>query len=82
MIDGKEVEQVNYFVYLGFLFTRDGKCEGDNERRVRAGNQINGTLHTFLSQNITQKARQAVHKSILVPTLMYGSETWVWQKRQ
>ncbi|KAG7312683.1 hypothetical protein JYU34_001045 [Plutella xylostella] len=81
-IENERVEQVNEFVYLGSLFTRDGKCEGDIERRVKAGNKVNGALHSFMgSQSVSQKARLAVHGGVLVPTLMYGSESWVWQKK-
>ncbi|KAM3959351.1 LOW QUALITY PROTEIN: uncharacterized protein ACR2FA_006652 [Aphomia sociella] len=52
------------------------------ERRVKVGNAVNGAVHYFLcSQNVFKKARLAVHNSVLIPTLMYGSESWVWQKR-
>jgi hypothetical protein len=37
-----QVEQVKEFVYLGSMFTRDGKCDSDIERRVNAGNMVNG----------------------------------------
>ena len=30
---------------------------------------------------MSEKARLAVHNGVLVPTLMYGSECWVWQTR-
>lgn len=82
MIGEERLEQVKEFVYLGTLFTGDGKHEKDIERRVNAGNRVNGALNAFMgSQKITQKARVAVHRGVLVPTLMYGSESWVWQKR-
>ena len=82
MIAGVKVEQVKEFVYLGSMFTSDGKCESDIERRVNAGNVVNGALHTFMnSQKVSKKARLAVHRGVLVPTLMYGSESWVWQKK-
>ena len=49
---------------------------------MKAGNRVNGTLISFVaSQNVSQKARLAVHNGVLVPTLMYGSESWVWQKK-
>ncbi|XP_060809954.1 uncharacterized protein LOC132904043 [Amyelois transitella] len=60
----------------------DGKCDSDIERRVNAGNMVNGALHAFMSsQKLSKKARLAVHRGVLVPTLMYGSESWVWQKK-
>jgi hypothetical protein len=36
-INGEKVEQVKEFVYLGSMFTRDGKCDSDIEKRVNAG---------------------------------------------
>ncbi|XP_063542355.1 uncharacterized protein LOC134750982 [Cydia strobilella] len=82
LIGQERVEQVKEFVYLGTLFTRNGKHDKDIERRVSAGNRVNGALNAFMSsQKVSQKARLAVHRGVLVPTLMYGSESWVWQKR-
>lgn len=82
MIGGEKIEQVREFVYLGSMFTRDGKYEGDVERRVKAGNRVNGALHAFMSsQKVSNRARLAVHRGVLVPTLMYGSDSWVWQKK-
>ncbi|XP_049870886.1 uncharacterized protein LOC126370141 [Pectinophora gossypiella] len=82
MIGNEMVEQVNEFVYLGTMFTRDGKCDEDIERRVRLGNSVNGAMHAVVSsQCISQDARMAVHNAVLVPTLKYGSECWVWQKK-
>ena len=40
----ERVEQVKEFVYLGSMFTRDGKHSKDIERRVTAGNQVNVAL--------------------------------------
>lgn len=81
-IGDERVEQVKEFVYLGSKLTSDGKCDSDIERRVVAGNHVNGALHNFMkSQSVSKKARMAVHRGVLVPTLMYGSECWVWQKK-
>ncbi|KAI5639977.1 reverse transcriptase (RNA-dependent DNA polymerase) domain-containing protein [Phthorimaea operculella] len=61
MIEEERVEQVKEFVYLGSKFTSDGKCESDIERRVNAGNMVNGALHAFMnSQKVSNKARLAV----------------------
>ncbi|XP_073943408.1 uncharacterized protein [Choristoneura fumiferana] len=82
VIGDEQIEQVNEFVYLGSKFTRDGKYESDIERRVNAGNMVNGALHSFMnSRKVSNKACLAVHGGVLVPTLMYGSESWVWQKK-
>jgi hypothetical protein len=33
------------------------------------------------SRVVSKKAQLAVHNGVLLPTLMYGSESWVWQKK-
>ena len=81
-VNEKILEQLNEIVYLGSMFARDGKCDTDVERRVTAGSKVNGALAGLLeSQSITRKARLAVHNAVLVPTLLYGSEAWVCQKK-
>ena len=44
---------------------------------------MNGTIiRTILTmQSMSKNARLAVHNGVLEPTLMYGSECWVQQKR-
>jgi hypothetical protein len=80
--NGEKVEKMEEFVYLGSMFTRDEKCDSDIERRVNAGNIVNGALHTFMGRRVVSKNAQfAVHSGVLLPTLMYGSEIWVWQKK-
>ena len=32
-------------------------------------------------RNVSTAARLAVHNAVLVPTLLYGSETWVLQEK-
>jgi hypothetical protein len=64
------------------MFTRDGKYDSDIERRVNAGNMVTGALHAFMGSRVVSKQAQlAVHNGVLLPTLMYGSESWVWQKK-
>ncbi|GBP79593.1 hypothetical protein EVAR_64265_1 [Eumeta japonica] len=44
VIEGEKVGQVKELVYLGSLFTNDGKHDRDMERKVNAGNKVNGDL--------------------------------------
>ncbi|CAK1596166.1 unnamed protein product [Parnassius mnemosyne] len=76
------LEQVNEIVYLGSAFSRDGRCDLDVDRRVAAGNKVNGALTALVKrQGVAKSARLAIHNAVLVPTLLYGSETWVCQKK-
>ncbi|GBP09875.1 hypothetical protein EVAR_92428_1 [Eumeta japonica] len=67
---------------LGSLFTNYGKHNRDIKRRVYARNKVNGALHAIMSsKSVSQQARLAIHNGVLIPTLIYGSEGWVWQKK-
>ena len=81
-VTGKILEQVKEVVYLGSMFSRDGRYEMDVERRIAADNRVNGALAVLMRwRNVTTAARLAVYNAVLVPTLLYGSETWVLQKK-
>ena len=81
-MNGKILEQMNEVVYLGSMFSRDGRYKMDVERRIAAGNSFNGALAALIRRrNVSTAARLAVHNAVLVPTLLYGSETWVLQKK-
>ena len=54
----------------------------DAERRITAGNRVNGALAALMRRrNVSIAARLAVHNAVLVPTLLYNSETWLLQKK-
>ena len=62
-------------VYLGSMFSRDGRYEMDVERRISADNKINVALAVLMRQrNVSTAARLAIHNAMLVPTVLYGSE--------
>ena len=64
------------------MFDRNGRIDGEITRRVNAGAQVVGAMSKFArDERLSKGARMAVYGSVVVPVLMYGSETWVWQKR-
>ena len=48
-INDVSMEQVNDFVYLGSMFTRNGKIDADVERRVNAGKKVDGGIHAVVT---------------------------------
>ena len=59
------------------MFSRDGRYEMDLERRIAAGNRVNGDLAALMRRrNVLTIDRT---KSVL--WLLYGSETWVLQEK-
>ena len=64
------------------MFSRDGKYEMDVERRIAAGNRVNGALAAFMRRrNISTVGRLVIHNAVLVTTLLYGSKMWILQKK-
>ncbi|GBP72245.1 hypothetical protein EVAR_58011_1 [Eumeta japonica] len=81
-IEEESGEQVKEFVYLGSLFVNDAKRDGDIERRVNAGNKMNGALLAIMnSKSFLQQARLFIHNGFLILKLLYGGESWVGQKQ-
>ena len=53
------------------------------KRYIGAGNRINGSLAALMTRRkVSTAARLPVHNAVLVPALLYGSETWVLQKKK
>ncbi|GBP32165.1 hypothetical protein EVAR_80933_1 [Eumeta japonica] len=49
---------------------------------MNAGNKANGALLVIVNRkSVFKQARLAIHNGVPIPTLMYGSESWVWQKK-
>ncbi|GBP73243.1 hypothetical protein EVAR_55009_1 [Eumeta japonica] len=49
---------------------------------MNAGNKVNGALLAIMnSKSVSQQARMVIHNGVLFPMLMYGIESWVWQKK-
>ena len=74
---------MNEVVHLGSMFSRDGIYERDMERRIATGNRGNGAALAALMRlrNVSTAARLSVNNAVLVPTLLYGRETWVIKKK-
>ena len=82
MVEGECLEQVNEYVYLGSLFSRDGRCDKEMERRKIAGSRVSGALRPLVrSKNVSLQAKKLMHNAILLPSITYGSETWTWLKK-
>ena len=74
----KSVVSSIVFVYIWEVCS----VEMDAEWRIAAGNRVNGALAALLRRrNVSTPARLAVHNAVLVPTLLYCSQTWVLHKK-
>ena len=80
-IDGKTVETVRDFIFLGSKITADGDCSHDIKRRLPLGRKAMSNLDNILkSRDITLPTKVHVVKTMVFPVVMYGCESWTIKK--
>lgn len=80
-INGKDLEQVKEFVYLGGVVSDDGRCIADIKRRIgltyAAFNKIGNIWNC---RSLSLEIKRKVFESLIAPILLYGSECWTMRK--
>lgn len=77
-LQGKQIEQVESFKYLGSIIENNGKIDKEiNDRMGKTGRIYNMLKSTFLGKKeVPTKIKTEVVKKVVRPTIMYSSETW------
>ena len=74
-IDGKTVETVSDFIFLGSKITADGDCSHEIKRRLLLGRKVMTNLDSILkSRDITLPTKIHLVKAMVFPVVMYGCE--------
>ena len=82
-IDGKTVETVANFIFLGSKFTADGDCSHEIKRRLLLGRKVMTNLDSILkSTDITLPTKVCLVKAMVFPVVMYGCESWTIKKAE
>ena len=82
-LDGKTVERVADFVFLGSKITADGDCSHEIKRRLLLGRKIMTNLDSMLkSRDITLSMKIHLVKAMVFPVVMYGCESWSVKKAE
>jgi len=72
-IDGKTVETVSDFIFLGSKITADGDCSHEIERRLLLGRKVMTNLDSILkSRDITLPTKVCLVKVMVFPVVIYG----------
>ena len=80
-VHGKPLEQVNFFVYFGNVFTSDGRCEKEVKRSIGfAKTAFTSMKKVLCGRNISMPVRLRVLKCYIWLTMLYGCETWTLSK--
>ena len=80
-IDGKTVETVAGFMFLGSKITADGDCNHEIKRRLLLGRNLMTNLDSILkSRDMTLSTKVHLVKAVVFPVVMYGCESWTIKK--
>ena len=82
-IDGKTMETVTDFVFLGSKITADGNCTHEIKRRLLLGRKPMANLDSILkSRDFTLPTKVHLVKAMVFPVVMYGCESWTIKKAE
>ncbi len=78
---GKRMEVVKEFKYFGTVLSKHGEMEGEvRGRAVKVRSVIVSLARIIKGRNVSMKVKRGLSNSIILPTLTYGSETWMWNR--
>src|SRR5574340_447333 len=82
-IDGKTVETLADFIFLGSKITADGDCSHEIKRCLLFGRKVMTNLDSMLkSRDITLPTKVRLVKPMVFPVFMYGCESWSIKKAE
>ena len=80
-IDGKTMETVIDFIFLGSKISADGNCSQEIQRCLLLGRKAKTNLDSILkSRDITLTTKIHLVKAMVFPIVMYGCESWTIKK--
>ena len=82
-IDGKRMETVRDFIFLGSKITADSDCSHEIKRHLLLGRKAMTNLDNILkSRDITLPTKVRLVKAMTFPVVMYGCESWIIKKAE
>ncbi|MFH4977278.1 hypothetical protein AB6A40_003987 [Gnathostoma spinigerum] len=81
-LDGEVVEEVNSFTCLGQVLNMHHKTNEGIGRRCMAGWRAFNSMKEFLEKLSKPEDRALLFSSTVVPSMLYGSETWSLTKSE
>ena len=81
--DGKTIEMVTNFIFLGSKITVDGDCSHEINRYLLLGRKAVTNLDSVLkSRDIALVTKVHPVKAMVFPVVMYGCESWTIKKAE
>src|SRR3981081_2315698 len=79
-IDGKRVEQVTCFKYLGCCITEDGTCKTEIRARISMAKAAFVKRKELLTRKMSRTLKKRIIKTVIWSVALYGAETWTLKK--
>ena len=82
-IDGKIMETVTDFIFLGFKITADGDCSHEIKRCLLLGKKAMTNVDSILkSRDITLPTKVCLVKAMVFPVVMCRCQSWTIKKAE
>jgi hypothetical protein len=76
-IDNRSFENVSQFKYLGMAVTKQNFIQEEIKRRLNSGDACHHSVQNLLSSRLlSENVKVRIYKTIILPVVLYGSETW------
>jgi hypothetical protein len=83
-VNGYELKVSKKFKYLGGQLTENAKLDEEIQFRIQRASANFSRLYqrVWKKRHLTIKLKAQIYRTIIVPALTYGCETWVWTRDQ
>ena len=83
LLNGIPLAEVDKFTYLDSTISNNGTIDAEISRRIQSAASAFGKLRSRLwdQRGIHLKTKMKVYRAIVIPTLLYSSETWTLYRR-
>ena len=83
LLNGTSLAEVVKFTYLGSTISNNGTIDAEISRRIQSAASAFGKLRSHLwdKRGIHLKTKIKVYRPIVIPTILYSSETWTLYRR-
>src|SRR5678815_5417319 len=70
------------FKYLGYMLDEKGTDDAECSRKVVNGRKVAGAIKSLVNvKGLSLECDRVLHDGMLLPVLLYSSETTVWNKK-
>ncbi|KAG7311380.1 hypothetical protein JYU34_002422 [Plutella xylostella] len=80
--NGKQLEYVEDYVYLGQVISFQNRLDKEIDRRVNMGWKKYWSLKYIFKSNLHISIKRKVFNMCVLPTMTYGAQTWSTTKKQ